>query len=131
MEYRDLSPELLERYPVWKWNSSTDALCPVETYDPLPIDETSLFIKARFTTAGGERFEGYLIGSIQFYACGLFIDGVEHVVNLRLSETIAIAEAAMQRKFGKQMRLLPLRYESSLRFFDKQPIEGVLEVPQA
>lgn len=127
MEYRDFSKELFDRHPVWKWNATADGHCPVENFDPLPKDESTLFIKAIFTAASGEVFDGYLVGLERFYAFGLFVSEEEYVINLRLPETAKAAEVAISGTLGKSVRLFPLRYETSLHFAGEPRIAGTLD----
>jgi hypothetical protein len=129
MECRDFSRESFELYPVWRWNASSDAHCPVIDFDPLPEDESTLFIKATFTAATGEVFDGYLVGLTQFFAFGLFLDNEEFVVNLRLVETTESVATALRRKYGKSIRLFPLKYHTRVHFAGEECICGTLEFP--
>ena len=127
--FPDLTEKGFDTYPVWKWVASNDAYCPVWQFDPLPEDEPTLFMKARFETPGGDNLRGYLVGRDCFYAFGLFVEDEEYVININLPETIEAAESAVGAKLGRRINLFPLKYETDLHFAGKQAIKGVLEWP--
>jgi len=115
------------RYPVWRWNSALDGHVPASQYDPLPSDQGTLFVGALLRPASGGSLKGYLIGLEKFYAFGFFLNDEEHVVNMRLPETIAAAERALTKKLGQPAMLLPLKYSTGLRFADGRTVEGTFD----
>jgi len=124
---KDLSLELLDKYPVWTWDESEEYLNPVLDYKPLP-DEPNLFIKAKFETPKGKIFDGYLIGDEQFYAFGLFHENKEFIFNLNLLD---MAQNSLNEIFRFKKAdlsfLFPLRFHSELFYKDKKTINGVFD----
>lgn len=132
METMMLTKDLLDQYPVWKWNDSTDARIPVLDFDPLPEDEPTLFLKARFKAPGGEEFDGYLAGRETFYAFAVFIGEADFGFNFNLEEMFKDEVDQLCRVLGKpeQWSLFPLHYETDVHFKDRPDINGFLLWPE-
>jgi hypothetical protein len=129
LEKQELTETDFESYPVWVWNESEDALCPIDDYNPLPTAYGTLFIKAQFTTTDGHQFPGYLMGITKFYGCGLFVGGREFVINLNTPDFTVITTKDIAAQLGiESIKLFPLKYQSWLNFKDGGRIEGVLQL---
>ena len=127
METKMLTESLLNQYPVWTWNESNDARCPVYNHEPLPGNVSSLFIKAQFTTAEGDHFTGYLSGRKKFHAFTLFFDGISYHFNLNLGDQVRAKASELGVALGKtDFKLLPLRYTSEVHFEGEANVEGFL-----
>ncbi len=126
MSESTLTKDHFDRHPVWAWDDGMEGHVPAEPFDPLP-DEVTLFIRARFVAASGERLRGYLIGSESFYAVGLFVEGQEFVLNLNLPE-LAEADALKisQLLDIPNLELFPMRYEDDVDFKRSPVLRGKL-----
>jgi hypothetical protein len=129
MNTKTLTKNHLDQYPVWKWSEFNDERCPVLNFDPLPDDEPTLFIKARFKTPEGEEFDGYLTGRETFYAFTLFVGEASIQFNLNLPKLITDQWMRLRQIINKpEMSLFPLHYETNVHFKHKQNIQGILTV---
>jgi len=127
MSEKDLTEELLKRHPVWKWDEEMEGHVPVADYDPLPIDEGTLFIRAKFCTKSGDQLGGYLVGTESFYAIGIFAEGEEFVLNLRLPDLAQQSLSKLRRLLGSpSLVLFPLEYVADVELTQMRRPEGVL-----
>lgn len=82
-------------------------------------------VAARFTTAGGQRIEGWVM---EPYAFGLFASGEEFAFNRTLPRGADARTGALARALGADpKRVFPLRFETDLLRFDGSRLEGTLE----
>lgn len=121
---RDLSKEDFEKYPIWVWDDANEGYLPIS--DGKYTEEYgTLFIKATFQV---EQiiFPGYLVGSGDFYAFGLFVNKEEVGFNINFS--LSFMEKDMDRMFHllkcKPFNLFPLIYTSPVCFEDGKQISG-------
>lgn len=124
-----LTPQDFEEHPVWQWNASTDALIPVDRFEPLPELEPVLFMKARFRARSGEELDGYLGGLETFFVIGVFLSEEEFLINFGMPSTLDRAETRAHELFGTQFRLFPLEYQSDLAVEGKEPLAGRIPFP--
>ncbi len=124
---KNLTKELFDRHPVWKWDKTNEGHCPVENPETLPEGDPSLFFRAIFKTSDGETFNGYVIGRESFYAFGLFVEGKEIVLNLNLPEFIQEEIQEICALLGRQnLQLFPLHFQTQFRVDEKHEIQGTL-----
>lgn len=132
MSERELTSNLLARHPVWQWDDSMEGHLPVMTYDPLPADLGTLFIRAKFEAASGEGLRGYLVGDVlvgdvSFYAVGLFVGGEDFPLNVGLTEFLAQSVSRIRQLLGRPaLQLFPLKYVDDVGFVHSPPLRGVL-----
>jgi len=128
MSGANLTEELFARHPIWKWNDAMEGYLPVPHSDPLPKDQGTLFIRARFAAASGEQFAGYLVGLVSFYAAGLFVKDEEFILNLNLPDLMEADVARIKERLeNPALRMFPLKYQDDVGFQHSPPLIGVLE----
>jgi len=128
MSAAELTQEQFERCPIWKWDDAMEGYLPVAHSDPLPKDQGTLFIRARFAAASGEQFTGYLVGLGSFYAAGLFVKDEEFILNLNLPDLMEADVARIKELLDNPaLRMFPLKYQDDIGFQHSPPLIGVLE----
>lgn len=129
MSRKSLTRACFDDHPVWEWDERMEGHVPVESFDPLPSDRGTLFIRARFVAASGDRFTGYVVGGDSPYAVGLFVGAEEFVLNLRLPEMIEADSVRIAELIGADsLTLFPLRYADDAGFRRSDPVRGELRL---
>jgi len=125
----DLSAAHFVEYPVWKWDEAQEFHCPVSSFEPLPEDEGTLFIRSRFEAPDGLSFDGYLVGTRTFFAFGIFIEDQEYLINLNLPDMAGNTITEMSEVLGlNDLELFPLGYETTVHFQGEPNLKGVLNL---
>ena len=120
-----LTEESLARHPIWKWDDAMEGYEPILAYDPLPDEEGTLFIRARFEAASGEQFAGYLVGIESFYAIGLFVSGQQYILNCNLLDWIERDVERIKELLQRPgLRMFPLKYRDDVGFRHSRPLSG-------
>ena len=116
-------------HPVWKWNESRDGYIPVLNPCPLPTDEDTLFISARFTIANGDYFDGYVVGSTTLYAFFIFCDDKSYGFNLNAATLNETSKNSLAEHLHKPVsEVFPIQYATEFHFPDTPPISGVMPI---
>jgi hypothetical protein len=116
-----------EQYPIWVWNDSNDAMCPLSERNVVPPEYQPAFVFGRFRTASGHELNGYLIGGDSFFAFGLFVGEKKFVINLNLPNLINKNVVTIRSLLADpSFELFPVSYESPICFSNGSPIKGNL-----
>lgn len=131
IQRKDLSVQDFVSYPIWAWDETQEWLNPIDEFSTLPEEYGTLFVKSKFKSADGIEFSGYLVGTLSFYAFGLFVDGQEIVINLNLPDMAQESVQEIERIMGlTELHLFPISYESEIKCDDGSPIQGLLVINQ-
>ncbi len=124
-----MTEDQFQKHPVWKWNDSRDDCIPVLETNPLPDDEDTLFILAKFKSASGDLLNGYLVGSDSFYAFGLFVEKRDYLFNLNLTDLAISEKASLAEHLGRnEADIFPMTYEADFRFSGLPKIKGEFSI---
>lgn len=106
-----LTTDAFLRFPVWKWDDDETEREPVQEWNLLPYDDCALFIRSTFVSADGTDFEGYVIGSRDFYALGIFAGDGEFIFNVNLPDLMQEELRRLNKCLNRDdLRLFPLQF---------------------
>jgi len=126
----ELSKKSFVENKVWTWDPTTEYGVSVETLTVFEKQQSVYFIDARFRSAGGQEFSGYLVGLHSFYAFCLFVRDEEFLFNLNLADLFDGKIQMINKLLGEETELFPLHYESDVSIDGKNKIVGVFEIPK-
>ena len=129
----NLSPSDFDSCPVWKYDEGSDLFYPVSGEKDLPELTRDLIIRAVFTTPGGDRFEGYIVGVERVFSMALFLGGRVYHVNRnmpgpsreQIDEFLSNKGGASTLTFDS---MFPLRFETSWESETFANFSGVFEM---
>jgi len=122
-----LNKESFNKYYVWSFTDDNEGHQPIYDFDGLlPLDKGTLFIKSKFITRDGLKFDGYVIGIENYYAFSLFCNNKECLFNLSLPQYYERSIKILEEELGiKHIDLFPLEYETVARNKNGEIIKGV------
>ena len=126
-----LTPELLESFPVWGAYDDDDSeiIRPVQTDAPFATDCDPLTIKAKFATTNNRSLSGCVVVDRAFdevYLIEVFVLGKWFGFNRHLPDIAQSQLAKLASALGEsENRVFPLRFTTGVTGPTKEDFEGV------
>ena len=124
-----LNIESFNKYPVWQFTDDNEGHQPVPGFNGiLPLDKGTLFIKSKFVTPSGVKFDGYVIGIDSYYGFGLFCIDEVCLFNLSLPQYYGRSIRLLEETLGlNHIELFPLKFVTEVKDKDGKTIKGFFE----